>query len=353
MAPAPKTPSKPKKSVQFSTKNLLYSPVAWSPQLEPDVSSLPPSPISTHPTFPPTAEGLAGAGADVTREGGSSGSRSEDEPERMAPAPSYDSASAVVPSAPKAPTWTPPFVYTPWGATGTVELPPTPHMLPGGWPWNPNSPPSPSPPPLYTPWQPPTPGLAPQPPLPPPASAPASPIHLHVLLAFAPFSPPALSLDVAYPPHAQFGANQALSPTLFEPATHPPLPYLILRCRHLALALPRLAGTADDWSIPVVPFTQPNNGFVCVLDVLRAIYLTLRTSVHRAEYESIAGAPTRAEVDGAYFARCRAILDPLVRRAEELKGVKRVDVLCGKTRFLGLSGPLEAGPAVWELNLAE
>ncbi|KAJ7055568.1 hypothetical protein C8F01DRAFT_1158624 [Mycena amicta] len=302
MTPTPamrqRKPPNLKKSVQFSDKNLLYSPIAWSPQLDPGVSSLPPSPMPTNPSFPP----------DVIRDD------TDSEPERMPAAPSYDS-SAVVPAPPLKQVWTPPIVYSPWGPA--LELPSTPYM---GMLWPP--PPSPSPPPLYIPWQ------------------PQQPIHLHILLAFTPFAPPTLSFDVAQSPHIQLQVSHT---AYLEPATHPPLSCLLLRCRRLPLA---------DWSIPVVPLTQPTTGIVCVLDVLRAVYISLRASVHRPEYETL-DIVTRADVDSAYFARCKAVTDPHLRRAEERKGVKRVDVLCRKTRFLGLSGPLEAGPGVWELNLAE
>ncbi|KAF7297066.1 hypothetical protein MIND_00939400 [Mycena indigotica] len=346
---------KPKKlkSVQFSDENLLYSPVAWSPQPEADLSSLPPSPMPSHPTFPPTAVFFT--------------SDSESEPERVPAAPSYNFSTQVGPPIP----WKPPLVYSPWGGSLAAELPtsnvgltpaPSTPYLPVAntnqtwinqayaWP-----PPSPSPPPLYTPWT--TQPQSGQP-------YPTPPIHLHVLLAFTPFANvPPIAFDVSLPPHTQLQQN--LTPAYLEPATHPPLSCLVLHCRRLALAFPYPI-SGDDWTIPVVPLTQPTTGIVCVLDVLRAIYVSLRTSVLRAEYETFrattigdsvkptsATMTTRTEVDSAYFARCKFISDPHLRRAEELKGVKRVDVLCGKTRFLGLSGPLEAGPGVWELNLAE
>ncbi|KAF7320756.1 hypothetical protein HMN09_00161600 [Mycena chlorophos] len=364
---------KPKKSVQFSEKNLLYSPIAWSELSLPDggVSSLPPSPVPSDATFPPLPP---------SSEGGYEETASE--PERMPAAPSYDAPGlGIVPPSPKPTHWTPPLVYSPWG--NNTELPslqlPSPPTQQPAWPaglktqahpqapahyaWPP--PPSPSPPPLYTPWPAQQAQLHPLYPHPPPAPAPSS-VHLHILLAFNPFSPPTLAYDVAQSPFMQLSKQQQLGPTALEPATHPPLPYLLLRCRKLALSASHVPVNGDDWSIPVVPTTQPATGVVCVLDVLRAVYVALRMSVHRAEYESFpialgvsstTGKPnagvTRADVDSAYFARCKAIPDVHLRRAEELKGVKRVDVLCGKTRFLGLSGPLEAGPAVWELNLSE
>jgi hypothetical protein len=56
-------------------------------------------------------------------------------------------------------------------------------------------------------------------------------------------------------------------------------------------------------------------------------------------------------VDNAYFRRCELLADEEERTMEALQGVKRVDFLGGKTRFLGLSGPVE-GEHVWELNVS-
>jgi hypothetical protein len=57
------------------------------------------------------------------------------------------------------------------------------------------------------------------------------------------------------------------------------------------------------------------------------------------------------DVDKAYYRRCGCIEDPDSRQLEESKGVKRVDFLMGRNRFLGLSGTLK-GPDIWELNVS-
>ncbi|KAJ7137022.1 hypothetical protein C8R44DRAFT_661803, partial [Mycena epipterygia] len=120
------------------------------------------------------------------------------------------------------------------------------------------------------------------------------------------------------------------------PATYPPLPSLTVRCRHIA------------WPIVVSPSHAA--GFVSVLDVFTSVYTSLRLAVLRAEYDTLPSGDARQSVDDAYFTRCRLLLDEDERHIETLKGVKRVDFLTGKTRFLGLSGPLEA-PHIWELNV--
>jgi hypothetical protein len=60
----------------------------------------------------------------------------------------------------------------------------------------------------------------------------------------------------------------------------------------------------------------------------------------------------RQKVDYAYFARCRLLSDENDRKLEALQGVKRVDFLLGKTRFLGLSGPVDGAHQIWELNVS-
>ncbi|KAJ7195797.1 hypothetical protein GGX14DRAFT_376649 [Mycena pura] len=240
------------KKVQFSSTNLMYSPLPWSPDLnpDPDAVQLPPSPFLSHATLlhAPLPESA------------------DEPPAEPEPAPQPERAT-----------------YTP---------------------------------------------------------APSAP-QLHVLLAFSPFSPPAVTYDVAHPPHT---LNAQLTPSFLEPATHPPRAVLALRCRRLPFA--------DDWTISIVP-SHPA-GVVCVLDVLRAVYSALRTAVRRAEYDSLGADGARQRVDAAYFARCRMLAGEEERQVEVLKGVKRVDFLCGKTRFLGLSGPLAPdGAGVWELNVSD
>ncbi|KAJ7635846.1 hypothetical protein DFH06DRAFT_1220581 [Mycena polygramma] len=158
--------------------------------------------------------------------------------------------------------------------------------------------------------------------------------QIHALLAFAPFIPPPFDYDLSHPLHT---INPQLTPSFLNPATFPPLPALTIRCRHIA------------WTI-AVSASQPT-GFVSVLDVLTSVYMSLRLTVRRSEYETLPEGDARHRVDAAYFARCALLADEEERRIEALKGVKRVDFLVGKTRFLGLSGPVE-GAHVWELNLS-
>jgi hypothetical protein len=98
-------------------------------------------------------------------------------------------------------------------------------------------------------------------------------------------------------------------------------------------------------------FPSQLTGFVSVLDVFMSVHTSLRLAARRAEYDTLPSGDVRRGVDYAYFRRCGLLADEEERTMEALQGVKRVDFLEGKTRFLGLSGPIE-GEHVWELNVA-
>ncbi|KAJ7459331.1 hypothetical protein FB451DRAFT_1046278 [Mycena latifolia] len=223
------------KSVHFSSTNVMYSPLAWSPSSDASTSSLPPSPSGSPP--PQLSEPAA-----------------DTEPQRISP-----------------------------------EDPPSPIL---------------------------------------------DRAQIHFLLSFAPFTPPRVDYNLAHPLHT---LNPQLTPSFLDPATYPPLASLTVLSRHIA------------WPIFVYPSSI--GAFVSVLDVLMAVSASLRLAVRRAEYDTLPAGDARQSVDDAYFARCRMVADEGERRIEALKGVKRVDFLVGKTRFLGLSGPLE-GLHVWELNVS-
>ena len=120
---------------------------------------------------------------------------------------------------------------------------------------------------------------------------------------------------------------QSLSPaTLAEPATHPPLPCLNIT----VFLLP--------WSIVVLPSGSPSqNAFVTVSDVLDALHLALNLSATPEELAELASEEIRAEVRAAYERRVQALADWRWRESERLMGIRRVDLLMGRTRFLGLS----------------
>jgi hypothetical protein len=119
------------------------------------------------------------------------------------------------------------------------------------------------------------------------------------------------------------------SRTLDEPATHPPLPRLVIMHPHLP------------WPIPV----QPSRcAYVTVYDVLHTLYRSLRSTVSAQEFRSN---PDSKRVTLAFQRRCA---NSSRRSSEEReKGVKRVDFLLERTRWVGLSST-KGGPDVWVLN---
>lgn len=120
-----------------------------------------------------------------------------------------------------------------------------------------------------------------------------------------------------------------------DPATEPPL-------SSLSIILPNLP-----WPLDVRPSTA-TDAYVSVSDVFHALYSDLRLCAHPTEYSGLSEAEAR-EVDMAYFARCRRAGADEQRQLE--KGIRKIDFLMEKMRFLGLSATLQ-GPDVWELNAA-
>ena len=168
-------------------------------------------------------------------------------------------------------------------------------------------------------------------------------MQIHFLLAYTPYSDPALVWDLSIPPpHALNleGQNAQISrKALFEPATSPPLESLFITHPYLK------------WNIEVLPQESGPGAFVSVGDVVDTLYRELRLAIHPIEYAELSEGDMRSEVDNTYYQRCGRIIRPEARMMEQKKGIKRVDLLLGRTRFLGLSGTLSA-PDIWELNVS-
>jgi hypothetical protein len=93
------------------------------------------------------------------------------------------------------------------------------------------------------------------------------------------------------------------------------------------------------------------DAFITVADVLATLHRALRLAVHPNEYNALPSHEDKHKVNAAYEHRYLRIADPAAHEEEKRKGVKRVDFLMGRTRFLGLSRTTE-GPGIWALNLA-
>lgn len=162
-------------------------------------------------------------------------------------------------------------------------------------------------------------------------------MQIHFLLAYTPYTDPALPYDLSWP----FSESDIHIPehVFAEPATSPPLPSIIIF--HPVLK----------FEIEVLPSAPIPGSYVSVIDVLTRLYRDLRLAVHPIEYDELPDEEVRKMVDLAYYTRCGRIRDPAERSHEERKGLKKIDLLMGRTRFLGLAGTLHA-PDVWELNVS-
>jgi len=184
-------------------------------------------------------------------------------------------------------------------------------------------------------------------------------MNIHYLLAYSPFSTSPLSYNVIHPPPADL---------LEEPATNPPLAQMVITFPLLPVA----------WQIMVVPGMAPasfngidgifspatvhsalhgspdqshSRGYITILDVLYGVYASLRTILHPSEYHSLVSTPPFSEdaVTAAFWARLAQIEDPNKKEEQRRRGIRRIDFLGNRTRFLGLAGTLKGD--VWELGL--
>jgi hypothetical protein len=166
-------------------------------------------------------------------------------------------------------------------------------------------------------------------------SPPHEEMHIHFLLAFSPFGPPALRYNAAKDPFINL-EDQITSDTFNEPATEPPLRRLTIVNSHL----PR--------PIVVTPSSR-RLPYITLADVFAAIYDHLRTCILPEDYKALPSMDVVKQVDMAYYKRCRDCGDR--ESYERGQGIRTVDLLMGKTRFLGLSGTFH-GQDVWELNVS-
>jgi hypothetical protein len=177
-------------------------------------------------------------------------------------------------------------------------------------------------------------------PLPPvPEDCLASSLSMNRVLRFA--LKPHISFDLHVHPStiATLPDHRPLSLyTLSEPATQPPLPLITVVSPHFP------------WSITVTP-PLPNKAkkYITVSDVLVTLHRTLNLSVTPDEHNSIpSGAVSR--VNAEYERRLKNITSRREREAERRKGIKRIDFLIGRYRFLGLS-KMGKDPEVFVLNV--
>jgi hypothetical protein len=172
---------------------------------------------------------------------------------------------------------------------------------------------------------------------------PAGSVSIHPALACG----PAINYDMTLDPRsvtlAGKRAEGLTSRVLAEPATYPPLASMELTVKGFP------------WSIRVLPYSQKPSAYVTVADVFHALSRSLRTAVTSEEYSTLLrSSRAQQEVNEAFERRYRRLAmtgNEEAYRVEKLKGVKRVDFLGTRTRWMGLSWT-SAGPDVWEVNVS-
>ena len=147
---------------------------------------------------------------------------------------------------------------------------------------------------------------------------------IHPLLQCSP--KPTVKFNLRHHPSTMALPHDHRRRSLSEPATHPPLPCLNIST-HL---LP--------YSIVVLP-SQPHlpNSFVTVSDVLCTLYRALSMGVTHDELDQLPSDDVRSQVKAVYERRVHAHPDWWTRESEKRWGIRRIDLLLGQTRFMGLS----------------
>lgn len=168
--------------------------------------------------------------------------------------------------------------------------------------------------------------------------------QLHRALAYSPIHRfpivwntvhPPYTVELPEPRHPEFDLRAALC----EAATYPPVATMTLANSEI---LPK-------YSIIIFARNEP---YVTVFDVLNGLYGFLRMALSRAEYADLPIISATA-VAKAFEERVATFADEADRRVEQLKGVKRIDLLlgAGRTQFGGLSRHPGGEGEEWRLHL--
>ncbi|CAA7261296.1 unnamed protein product [Cyclocybe aegerita] len=125
------------------------------------------------------------------------------------------------------------------------------------------------------------------------------------------------------------------SSALREPATSPALSALYITSPYLP------------WTIKVYP---SNGRYVTVGDVFDYIYRSLRMNITSNEWNSFPTEHDQRRATRAYEHRYRRLRSTREYEEEKRSGMKRVDFLMGRTRFVGIS-PSSRRPDEWHLSV--
>ncbi|KIK62801.1 hypothetical protein GYMLUDRAFT_120136, partial [Collybiopsis luxurians FD-317 M1] len=147
---------------------------------------------------------------------------------------------------------------------------------------------------------------------------------LHILLAYS--HHPAINYDIGLPTSTISTSAQRSLPAkvLSEPAVYPPVSHLRIQICHAQYG----------WPILVRPSLKCP--YITVKDIFTSIYHSLHENITSTEYDALS-LKDRQKVKMGYKTRYKRLRDWESREAERRKGVKRVDFLYGRTRFMGLA----------------
>jgi len=161
----------------------------------------------------------------------------------------------------------------------------------------------------------------------------ATPTRLHSLVEYS--TSPIIYYDFVDPPSAMSSRRDRISSrTLTEPATSPPMESMTLISPHLP------------WRVPVI---ARNGSSVSIMDIIDAIYHSLRTQIGEPEYKLLPTSRDQERASAAYRQRYKRYRDRRTHDEEKRQGLRRIDFLMGHSKFRGLSRT-DSGPSTWFLN---
>lgn len=168
-----------------------------------------------------------------------------------------------------------------------------------------------------------------------------------------------------YPPlhDVPHGAHPLLKPShklaitfdMSEPPSH-------VSSRHSPLSLRVLSESAFTTRVCKLTLLSPylpwkitisalNGSYVTLRDVLEGIYVALRKNITSADYNNLQTTGDQHRTKQAYENRYRRLRNSHEYEDEKRQGIKYIDFLMGKTRFMGLSST-HHGPDCWTLSFS-
>ncbi|KAF5320750.1 hypothetical protein D9619_000006 [Psilocybe cf. subviscida] len=166
--------------------------------------------------------------------------------------------------------------------------------------------------------------------------------HIYVL-AHRYLSLNGIAWDVRDPPTTITRSGHAISGrALYEPACGPAQSFM-------RITLTTSAGAQLPWSVKV--YASPDTGFVTLEDVVLAVHAALRVNITASNYSLLRGKDDQTRAVRAYEDRYRRLRSERAYQEEKRAGMKRVDFLMGRIRWIGLEQNKGLGADEWILRL--